>query len=366
MFLKLVLLNAFVVVYVKASLCDCIEWTGQSLQFPNQKEKLLCQTNGSYISKNGLMTRGQIYENHLYGAMPRFKPGVAATLVKVSLKSKACEASLVPFPNWEAQNEDNCEGLQSIMDIFLDPHGFLWCLDSGVVLTHTDNPIRKCPPKVVIFDLKTGKKVKTVHLSGLVVKCSRLQYLVVDYNANGKPILLISDASLCSILVFDVAEGKGYRLVLPKAVANCKRDVLYLCLMQKTSGSKFLIVTYLSGSRVFSINLEDIRRGSAAGNIQDLGPKERKIVPVSTDGATRLFYRHEGESDIYKWDADSELFCEGNLVYKEDNCCYLATQVMPYYAENRMMLLESNFHDYIQGTVGCGTSQRVCPMVSYV
>lgn len=58
-------------------------------------------------------------------------------------------------------------------------------LDVGIVNTLAQ-PVKRCPPKVVAIDTKTGKVVKVIDLSNLVVSTSRLQYIVVDYDANGR------------------------------------------------------------------------------------------------------------------------------------------------------------------------------------
>lgn len=86
----------------------------------------------------------------------RYKPGVPATLAKVSLKDKNCQATLLPFPCWSVQEEGTCSALQNVVDLYLDPQDVLWVLDTGVV-NSLEHPERKCSPKVVALNIKTGK-----------------------------------------------------------------------------------------------------------------------------------------------------------------------------------------------------------------
>lgn len=79
-----------------------------------------------------------------------------ATLAKVSLTDPNCHASLVPYPCWSVQEEGTCSALQNAVDIYLDPQNILWVLDTGVVNT-LEEPIRQCPPKVLAFNVATGK-----------------------------------------------------------------------------------------------------------------------------------------------------------------------------------------------------------------
>lgn len=61
----------------------------------------------------------------------------------------------------------------------------LWALDTGIV-NNLVQPIKRCAPKVVAIDVISGKIVKTIDLSNMVVPASRLQYLVVEYDSSGR------------------------------------------------------------------------------------------------------------------------------------------------------------------------------------
>ena len=155
----------------------------------------------------------------------------------------------------------------------------LWVLDVGIVNT-LDQPIRRCSPKVVAFSVKTGKVLKVIDLGSLVTQSSRLQYLVVDYSAEGHTYIYVSDAATRAILVYDVNASKGFRVVLPKAVVNgcSRRDVLYMALVRKSCGTSVLYFSYLSSGRLFSIKTQHLRRGNARGTVVDVGPKHGKMV----------------------------------------------------------------------------------------
>ncbi|XP_012284415.1 protein yellow [Orussus abietinus] len=340
------------------------QWTGGAFDWPCATTKSMFKNGGRYIPKNVIATRGAIFKDDAIVALPRYKPGVPATLAKVSLKCKSgSQALLSAFPCWSLQEEGSCNALQNVVDTFLDPQDVLWVLDTGVVNV-LDEPVRKCPPKVVAINMKTGKLVKTVDLSGLATPASRLQYLAADYSLDGRVFVYVSDAATRSILVYDVTSGRGYRVVLPKAVTlGCsRRDVLYLALLRRPDGTSCLVFTYLCGSRIFSIKTEYLQNGSAAGKVHDLGPKPKKMVLLGTDNGSALFFRYEGQSDVYRWDATT-CYSPANFqpVWK-GNDCSLPTAVIPDYKRGRMRVLESNFPDFIQGTVGCGANQALSLM----
>ncbi|XP_012269301.2 major royal jelly protein 5 [Athalia rosae] len=343
-----------------------VQWTGGSFEWPCPTTKKLFVNSGQYLNKHIIATRAAIYKDEAILALPRFKSGVPVTVAKVSLKPRGCSATLTAFPCWSLQEEGTCSAFQNVVDLFLDPHDIVWFLDTGVVRT-LEEPVYRCPPKVVAVNVKTGKVVKTIDLGGLVSQSSRLQYLVVDYSQDGRITVYVSDAASRAILVLDVNSGSSYRVILPTAVTTgaARRDVLYLALIRRSDGSSCLVFTYLSSSRMFTIRTEYLRKGSAAGKIHDLGSKSRSIVILGTDNGAALFFRNEASSQIYRWDS-AHCFKPENfqLVYQGSECL-LATHVIVDYKRGRMRVLESNFPDFIQGTVGCGANQALTIMQGY-
>lgn len=364
----------FIILYWAAlvhSHCDkdlikAVEWSGGTFEWPSQQIKSIFEASGNYVPKNIIATRAQLLKDEAILALPRYKKGVPVTLAKVSLKQRGCEAELTPFPTWEMQEEGNCKALQSVVDVVVDANEIVWVLDVGVVNTLA-TPVRRCPPKVLGLSLKTGSVIKTVSLSGLVAPASRLQYISVEYDPNGQPFAYVTDAAARSILVFDVLADKGMRFVLPSELLEDvgKRDVLYAALVTKGCGNTFLLFTYLSSGHLYAIRTDYLRAGSAEGRIVDIGAKPNKMVVLGTDLGSALFFRYEGQPEIYRWDSNTP-FSTSNFVkvYKSPSCL-LSTHVFPDLKRIRMRSLESNFPDFIQNTVGCGASQQISLMADF-
>ncbi|EFN80993.1 Protein yellow [Harpegnathos saltator] len=338
--------------------------SGQSLEWPCQSTKNIYETSGRYISRNVISTRMQIYKEDAIIAMPRYKPGVPFTLGVMSLKTKDCTPKVTPFPCWAIQEEGNCQALQSAVDIVLDIQDILWVLDVGIVNT-LEQPVRRCPSKVVGIDVKSGKVVKVIDLSPLVNSLSRLQYLTVDYAEDGQVYVYVTDAAARSIIVYNVTADKGYRVILPSAVTAGvqRRDVLYLALVKKSCGTSILYFTYLGSNKLFAIKAVNLRKGYTQGAVVDVGPKQNKIVLLGTDNGCAIFFRFKGESDVYMWNTETPFNPENFLLVESGNDCRLPTQVVPGY-KKLMWVIESNFQDYIQNTVSCsGASVAIHPLV---
>lgn len=221
-----------------------------------------------------------------------------------------------------------------------------------------------------------------IDLSGLVCSASRLNYITVDYGNDSRAFVYVSDAATRAVIVWDVTAGRGYRAVMPKALTHdCtgRRDVLYIALAQRPSAaSNVLYLTYLTSNRLYAIDTCNLRQGCSAGTVNNLGPKPERIVILGTDGRTTLFFRYRDQGDVYAWDTnrdgdigaldanrgafDADRFA---LVRKADDSGRLATHVTPGRRDGFLWILESNFPDYVSGTVGClGANVRLQPLVS--
>ncbi|XP_065361811.1 protein yellow [Calliphora vicina] len=340
-----------------------VQWTGGQFEFPCASTKSLFKSSGKFIPKNVIATRAQIIRDTIFLALPRYRKGVPATLVKTTILPGTCTTTFTPYPCWDMQEEGNCKALQSVVDLVVDQNEVIWVLDTGIVNT-LETPIRKCPPKVVAISAKTGKLLKTIDLDGLTSTNSRLQYLAVDYAPDGGCFVYVSDAANRAIVVFNIQADRGFRIVLPKAVTTgCRlRDVLYIALIRQDCGTTELYFTYLSTSKLFSLKSEYLRSGVADGKIMDLGKKPSRMVIIGTDNGSAIFFRNEGDAEVFRWDTTTP-FAEANFkpVYRSPTC-QLATHAVPDYKRNTMRVLQSNFPDFMQNRVGCGAIQQLTLM----
>lgn len=94
----------------------------------------------------------------------------------------------------------------------------------------------------------------------------------------------------------------------------------------------------------------------------EVGSKPSKQVIIGTDNGSAMFFRYEGQSEVYRWDTNTN-YAESNfqVVYRCQTC-QLATHALADYSNKRMRVLESNFPDFLQSTVGCGAIQQLSIM----
>uniref|UniRef100_A0A1A9X0D6 Bee-milk protein n=1 Tax=Glossina brevipalpis TaxID=37001 RepID=A0A1A9X0D6_9MUSC len=335
------------------------ELSGSSLLWPCESTKNIYIQSGHYVPRNVIITRAQLQRDLVYVALPRYKHGVPFTLGKIHLTQGQCLTKISPYPCWSIQEEGNCQALQSVVDIMLDHHGFLWILDVGIVNT-LEQPIRRCKPKIVAINTLNGKVVKNIDINNLLTPASRLQFLVVDYGLDNKPFIYIADAGARSILVYDIALSKSYGVVLPKATSP-NADVFYMALTFHGNKNSTLYFTYLSSPHLYSIHTEHLRGGKGGdGAIVDVGAKPygKHMVLLGADGGNSLFFRYKGENDIYMWNTETCFKISNLQEIQRNGDCRLTTQILPGH-KHFMWALESNFHDFMSERTGCNGASIV-------
>lgn len=96
--------------------------SGNNLQWPCESTKSIYVQSGRYVPRNVIVTRAQLRRDDAFVALPRYKQGVPFTLGRVQLKRGQCVAKIAPYPCWAIQEEGNCQALQSVVDIAVDPN----------------------------------------------------------------------------------------------------------------------------------------------------------------------------------------------------------------------------------------------------
>lgn len=111
-----------------------MKWTGADFTWPCSTTKALLKNSGKYVAKNNIATRAAISRDTFIFALPRYKKGIPATLVKTKLKRGACSVVYEPFPCWTMQEEGKCSALQSVVDLVLDASDILWVLGEFFII----------------------------------------------------------------------------------------------------------------------------------------------------------------------------------------------------------------------------------------
>ncbi|XP_011164464.2 protein yellow [Solenopsis invicta] len=190
------------------------QWPLLEFALPNER-------GFEYQPENIVMTGIEITWNRIFVSTPRLRAGVPATLSffprKVPLGSSPL---LQAYPSWDwhgaGKGEINCTKLISVYRTRLDRCDRLWVVDAGV-MTSIDDFMPVCPPKIVVFDLKTDQVVRHVTFPREVLRPDSLLTNIVIDEVSAKScddvFLYMTDTLGPGILIFDGARDRSWRVV---------------------------------------------------------------------------------------------------------------------------------------------------------
>lgn len=102
-------------------------------------------------------------DGSLFISIPRWNPGVPATLTKLVSSDATIRADgkpavlLQPYPSWDLNTEGRADALQSVLGFDIDQQHRLWVLDQGRV---NNQPAIAGSIKLLAFDLKSDQLVQ--------------------------------------------------------------------------------------------------------------------------------------------------------------------------------------------------------------
>lgn len=131
------------------------EWHYVNFTWPNADVYGTAISKGLYVPENNIIAGIKHFGEEFYVTLPRMKNGVPATLAKIPAGIVQDTApAFSPFPSWEMNNLGDCNALQNVQNVEIDSKGQIWIIDSGRTETLSTTPTVRCPPKLIIFDIK--------------------------------------------------------------------------------------------------------------------------------------------------------------------------------------------------------------------
>ncbi|KAH0954657.1 hypothetical protein HN011_004596 [Eciton burchellii] len=173
-----------------------------------------------YRPENIVLTGIEIGWDRIFVSTPRLRAGVPATLSffprRIPLGSSP---KLQTYPSWDwhaaGKGEINCTQLISVYRTRLDRCDRLWVVDAGI-MTSIDDFMAVCPPKLVVFDLKTDQVVRHITFPRQVLRPNTLLTNVIIDETSAKTcddvFLYMTDTLGPGILVFDGAKDRSWRV----------------------------------------------------------------------------------------------------------------------------------------------------------
>lgn len=314
------------------------EWTYIDYEWESQEQQKAFLNTSRYIPQNVLISGINFYGESLFLTMPRMLDGVPATLATIPVLQTNTAPKLKPFPSWSDNTIGNCNALQFVQNVEIDRNGIMWILDNGRVGTLTPTPDPKCPPSIVLIDMKSGKnEMERIPFPPEIVNpnTTYLNDLVVDNRGDGDYAYITDNSAVDpGIIIFRRSDKKSWKLrdsqsmmSVPEATffringtnVNLPVNIDGIALgpqFKRTDDKVDRTVYYspLSSFNLYAINASVLRNESLAQNnkndlrpyVVDLGTKASQTDGMKMDSTGVLFFGLIGNSTIAEWNSTTD------------------------------------------------------------
>jgi len=140
------------------------EWTQVEYDW-SDADRDAAIASGEFIPEHNAMTGLKVCgpetgckKDMIFATVPRWATVVPGTLNEI-VRNASGAPLFRPWPNRESQDPHNCEAIQYVQSMEIDPEGVMWVLDVGrKYFAKPDNAVDlSCPPKMVLIDVNTEK-----------------------------------------------------------------------------------------------------------------------------------------------------------------------------------------------------------------
>lgn len=326
------------------------EWNAIDFEWASPVDREAYLNTSRYIPQNVLISGINFYGENLFLTMPRMLDGVPATLATIPLQSSDTAPKLKPFPSWSDNAVGDCSALQFVQNVEIDKNGIMWILDNGRVGTLTQKPNSKCPPSIVIIDLKTGKnEMERIPLPPETanVNTTYLNDLVVDNRDGDYAYITDNSASDPGMIVFRRSDKKSWKLRDMQSMSSATEATLFrvngttvslpvnidgiaLGPQYRTEGDKVDRKVYycpLSSFHLYAIDASILQNESLAERgdgalrpyITDLGTKASQTDGMKMDSTGVLFFGLIGNSTIAEWNTTVDFHIGQRTIARDPN-----------------------------------------------
>ncbi|CAH1163531.1 unnamed protein product [Phaedon cochleariae] len=321
--------------------------------------------------ENAVFTGLEVTDDRLFISIPRLRPGVAATLTSIPRNTpRGASPVLQAYPDWSAhgavRGQYNCSGLISVYRSRTDSCNRLWVLDAGTI-DSIDNFRRICPPKILIYDLRTDQVVRSIFFPLDVVRpASVFTNLIIDENVQGKcdsAFVYISDTIAPGLVVYDGISGRSWRISDPTMYPNPDYSALNIAgesfsfmdgVIGLAHSPKLATVFYqpVASDRIFSIPTSTLTKGPP-GEFEELpisvaGRKSSQGLPLAMNqDDNTLYFSPFSETSVASWNIESNQ--QEILANDPTNLQFVAD--LRWKKDGDLYVISSRFHKFFKRTV---------------
>ncbi|KAK5642287.1 hypothetical protein RI129_008454 [Pyrocoelia pectoralis] len=327
-------------------------------------------SNLRYIPENNAMAGIKYYNDRMYIALPRLRKGTPVTLAFIPINSKSKNNPLLrPYPSWEMNVGKNCSSFQNVQSMEIDRFGVMWVID-GVRM----NGLTKCPPKIVLLDLKDGGRVLHTYVVPNDVSLYQggfLNDIVVDESDGGFAYITDNSVQDPGLVVYSRVYNKSWKLrdasmfgeidASDFAVDGLMNDDLVPIdgialgpLPVRRKDSRMVYYCALSGYSLYGIsaavlkNEELCKTGEWRRDIEYIGKKKSQSDGLIMDNKGNLYYGLLSRYGVAKWNTKKPLQSARNV--EKDKTKFVWPDSFSFDMDGNLYLLANGINKFFSLT----------------
>ncbi|KAL4714435.1 hypothetical protein ACJJTC_017730 [Scirpophaga incertulas] len=387
---------------------EMFSWNVMDWNYPDEYSRQQAIATDALIPENALPVGIERWRNKLFVSVPRWRPGIPATLNYIPLDVPYQPSpKLIPYPSWQGNELGNCEsGLNTVYRIKADKCDRLWVLDVGTY-GYDPNVTNLCPYALNVYDLKTDQRIRRyVFRPEDIVPSTFIANIAVDIGSScDDAFAYFSDELGYGLIAYSWEQNKSWRfshsyfmpdpLVGDFNIAGLNfqwgaEGIFGITLSPiGLDGYRTLYFTPLSSHTEFSVSTRILRDESkVSGSYKDFkvvgvrGPDTHTTSKVMDNSAVQLFSLID-QNAIGCWNSalplkpqnvgvvdkdDVGLVFPSDVKIDEGKNVWVMSDRMPVFLESELDYSDINFRIYtarldtlLQGTV-CEQQQQFIPL----
>ena len=312
-------------------------WSVLDYTWPTPAHRESAIADGTYKPENNALVGIKLYKTRVYVTVPRWKSGVPSTLNVIAEKQESKNVGLLrPFPNWDMQTIGDCNKLQFVQSMEIDPNtGWMWIIDTGRI--NTKDPQRTgafnlCPPKLVIYDMEQDKIVRIFQFPPKVVSSytAFLNDIVLDYNNGRACYAYITNSGDASLIVYDffantawtfehpisMEPEEGLAKIIRAGGDSVVKDVP-IDGIAMSYDFDYIYYSPLSAFSLYQVSTEILRRPPVnmrefSARVRSVGRKSSQADGMMYSSENNLYFGALSLDSVYKWEIGKDQLQQRN------------------------------------------------------
>ncbi|KAK3588032.1 hypothetical protein CHS0354_012078 [Potamilus streckersoni] len=311
------------------------EWLEVDYTWPNEMTRHKAIDERTFIPANNAIYGIRLFKNKSFVTTPRLKEGVPSTLnflVQVASTTSVTgyDILLRPYPSWEMQKLGDCNALQLVQNVEIDPlQGYMYIVDIGHTFRNSNSGV-KCPAKIIIYDIVNDKEVhRHIFPENVVRKDNNyLNDLVLDY-VNGKAsFLYITDTLDLKLVVYDIGRDSSYffhhmesmapvmqysNVTIAHEVVRVITGINGIAISPNFTHVYYSAVAGISVYQIPTSVLRNSKGGVKFGDaVRQVGSKPSQGEGMIISKTGNMYFSALSENAIYKWDFSNDSITYGS------------------------------------------------------